>query len=87
MSSDSIEQFGISSELCSSLLLLAKKLSSLALSIEEYVLLKAIVLLNPGDRLVQHFNVLLLSTLFCPLLLLCIMCDISVNRSPLYAYK
>ena len=43
-----MEQFGIPSELCTSLLLLAKKLSGLALSIEEYVLLKAVVLLNPG---------------------------------------
>ena len=48
LSSDDIEQFGIPPELCTSLLLLAKKLSSLALSVEEYVLLKAIVLLNPG---------------------------------------
>jgi len=51
VSSDDIERFGIPSDLCSSMLMLAKKLSSLALSMEEYVLLKAVVLLNPGNRL------------------------------------
>jgi len=48
LSSDDVEQFGIPSELCCSLLMLAKKLASLSLSLEEYVLLKAVVLLNPG---------------------------------------
>jgi len=54
VSSDDIERFGIPSDLCSSLLMLAKKLSSLALSAEEYVLLKAVVLLNPGNHLGFH---------------------------------
>ena len=50
VSSDDVEQFGIPSDLCTSLLLLAKKLSTLAPSTEEYVLLKAVVLLNPGNH-------------------------------------
>jgi len=51
LSTDEVQQFGIPLELSASLLLLAAKLSSLSLSVEEYVLLKAIVLLNPGDYL------------------------------------
>jgi len=54
VSSDDIERFGVPSDLCSSLLMLAKKLSSLALSAEEYVLLKAVVLMNPGNHLGFH---------------------------------
>jgi len=50
VSSNEVELFGISSDLCTSLLLLAKKLSSLALTLEEYVLLKAVLLLNPGNH-------------------------------------
>lgn len=57
LSSDDIEQFGIPPELCTSLLLLAKKLSSLALSVEEYVLLKAIVLLNPDVDVMSPMSV------------------------------
>ena len=52
---DDIQQFGIPLELCTSLLLLANKLSSLACSLEEYVLLKAVLLLNPGSHSVSQF--------------------------------
>jgi len=49
LSNDDVEQFSVPQDLCRSLLLLSKKLADLSLSMEEYVLLKAIVLLNPGD--------------------------------------
>ena len=50
MSCDDVDHCGIPSELSRSLLLLAHRLSNLSLSVDEYVLLKAIVLLNPGTR-------------------------------------
>jgi len=61
VSSEDVERFGIPCELSSSLLVLAKKLSSLAVSVEEYVLLKAVLLLNPGTPAGQPPRLVMLS--------------------------